>query len=661
MNSQDSKKYLILDFETASKADLRLSGGFEYAMHPSTYILCAAWKTGTREELKSARTFVWSPFFYTKISRDILTILLQNPEYTIVAHSAYFEQVIVNHVLKILIPPERFICTATLAAAWALPRSLEGAGQALGLQIQKDQEGKRLMMKMSRPRKPTKMDSSEWHRDPGDFERLTKYCATDVDSTTELFLRLPPLNGDERKVWLLDQKINHRGFYVDRELTLNALQLIKMQTDSLNAETLALTNGEISSTNQRDKVWKFVCSRGVQVPDITAGTVRAVLEDGVKDETARRILELRQEASKSSTAKYKVFEAKSRFDSRCRDNFLYCGASTGRWSGRAAQMQNLPRGNIKDLDIAIELIKQRDLGMLKMLYGNPMEVLSSCLRSVVIPKPGYELFVGDYAAIEARVLFWLANHEKGLEAYRNNKDQYIEMAAVIYNKNIKDITTTERFLGKTVVLGAGYGCGAKKFHSICNANGQNISEDEANAAIRAYRNTHYPVPRLWKNLEKAAVMAIENPKKCVSVNHTKWFMDKEILYCELPSNRRLAYYGANVRYEPHPYNEEISTPKIYHLAVEGPGKKWEMVGTWAGTLCENIVQAIARDLLADAMLKIESAKFDIVLHVHDEIVAEAPKSARTFNEFEILMSSIPEWALGLPIKVEGYSADRYRK
>lgn len=395
-----AQRYLILDYETRSEANLKKTGAYEYARHPSTQILCVAWRVGTRDELQSAKTEVWSPAIHG--SYGSLKRALLDPTVRIIAHNAFFEQVITRFVFTKLvhddalkeIPISRWECTAASAAALALPRDLEGACLALKLKVQKDMDGRKLMLKMSKPRKPTQNNPSKWHADLDDLKRLMEYCKTDINAETELFLRIPGLNPLERHVWELDQKINWRGFFVDRPLVQTVLKMIGEEIKLLEKETLELTEGFIETTNRRDAVLGW-CNRHLRkhgffpLSDLRAQTVtHAIASEEVSFlPKVKRLLEIRQAASKTSTAKYFAYEMRTRFDSRVRDFLMYWGAGPGRWTGRGLQPQNFPRGTIKDMELACFVLAQGDLAFVKMVYGPPMDVFSSCLRGMIRATP----------------------------------------------------------------------------------------------------------------------------------------------------------------------------------------------------------------------------------------------------------------------------------
>lgn len=675
---QKDQVYCVLDYETFSEVDLRRVGAWEYSVHESTEILCLAFRAGTRANLVSpaSPTYTWAPAMPSGTIQLLLN-LLENPDVIIVAHNALFEQLITRNVLardlhtqKYLrtIPTKRWICTAALSAALALPRNLEGAALALKLPVQKDMDGRRLILKWCKPRKPTKNNPATRHSDGTELNRLIKYCSTDVDTEAHLFLKVPPLTPTERRVWELDQVINLRGFQVDRALVATVLKMIEEETAVLNRTTQELTLGVLTSANQRDGVLTWLQDNGVFLPNLQKKTVEDAISAGLVTGDALQMLKLRLAVSKTSTAKYQAFEMRSRHDGRLRDILIYHGASPGRWSGTGVQPQNFPRGTIKDTHQAAELIKEGDLELLRLIYGEPMSIFSSCLRSVITAPEGKVLDVADYAAIEARVLFWVAKHDAGIKAFEEKRDLYRELAGTIFGIEPFNVTSAQRFVGKTATLGCGYSMGAKKFEISCRSLGQDVGPDLAAAAVRAYRSTHRPVVTLWSNIEKAAVAAVENPGKKFTINRTTWYVKDDFLWCVLPSGRRLAYSQPRVVYEVPSWGGTEKRPVLWHHSVNPLTRQWGPDRTYGGKLTENVVQAVARDFMAEAMLRIENARvWQIVLSVHDELVGErdsgvnAETNQHLNEEFCRLMAELPPWGIGCPIAVEGWYGTRYKK
>ncbi len=615
---------------------------------------------------------------------------LRNPEVQLVAHNAMFEQwITLNVFAKRLmyswpdlqkIPVSRWHCTAALARSVGLPSSLEDVSAALGLKHQKDMAGHRLMLKMAKPRKATKNDDSVRHLDPDDLARLGEYCAADIAAEVELFLRLPPLTELERKFWCLDQRINRRGFAVDRPLVLGALELIVDETQRLDEEMAAVTFGAIRSARQNAATIKYlekVC--GLRIPNLQAGTVRDVLAGGKLSDDAHAILSIRAAAARSSTSKWTAFAARSLSDGRARDNTLFNGAHTGRQSGTGLQPQNLFKTVLpqRDVEAALPLIAARDREAIEALYEKPMDLYASSIRSAIVAAPGHVLDVGDFSTIEVRVLFWLAGHARGLKDLAEGKELYLEMASEIYEIDLPELEAKyragdsdskfKRQLGKQTVLGAGFGIGigGEKFQKACKQYNIEISLSLAQKAIAAYREKHRPIPVFWKSIESAAIRAMQCHGKDVQSGKLTWCYrrDENRLTVQLPIGRLISYQTPKLELKRTLYGESL---QLTYMGINAVTKQWERQTTWGGKLAENVTQGVARDLLFEAMLRLERHGVSRpVLAVHDEIVGERRKAGiedeLQHKTFLALMSRVPPWAKGLPVKVEGWTADRYRK
>lgn len=653
-----------MDFETYSEIDLKKCGAWEYSKHPSTEILCFAYRMGTRETLSKSK-------IVTKGNQDLFQYLYDS-NITIVAHNALFEQVIVRNVLGIKIPIERWICTAALARSAGLPGKLEDAGAALDLIHQKDKDGHRLMLKLSKPRKATKYNSETRHSNPDELEKLIEYCKQDVRTETELFLTLPPLAPIERKLWLLDQTMNLRGFAVDRELVKNAKDLIEEEIKRINGRVSNITNGEIRTARQTGLVLKALRDHGMNIPNLQAATIsEAFKRHDFPNRFCKNLLKSRSAISRSSVTKYAAFEIRSRIDGRARDNTIFFGAHTGRQSGTGLQPQNLFKRvfDQKDVETGIDLIKHKDIHTIRALY-KPLDLYASTLRSCIIAAPGKTLDVGDFATIEVRVLFWVAGDEDGLAALNSGRDLYIEMAAKIYGLKYAElrekylsgdkVAFNMRQLGKQVVLGAGFGIGVggEKFQATAKSYGMDISLELAKKAVKAYRELRPRIPAFWANIEKAAILAIRNPGKKYKIGYLIWEKKGKFLTCELPIGRKLFYFKPEITKKQTLWGERF---ELSYWGVNSVTRKFERTSTWGGKLTENVVQAIARDLLMESMLRLEANGYPPVLAVHDEIICEVPKTKNDLKVFLKLMETPPAWAKGLPVKVEGWSEERYRK
>lgn len=356
-------------------------------------------------------------------------------------------------------------------------------------------------------------------------------------------------------------------------------------------------------------------------------------------------------------------------DGRVRDLAMYHGASTGRESGTGLQLQNLPKGKIKNTTAAIDrVVSTGDMEYIEAVYGDPMAVFSACIRGMVTASPGFNLYAADYNAIEARVLAWIAGDEPALEVFRKDRDPYIRMASGIYGipyeTILKGVLAGDAYyillrqLGKTAELGCGYQMGGPKFFKTCIDWGvKGVDLDLAIKAVRAYRELHGPITKLWPRMEKLAIKAVRQPGKAFVANRVAWGMSNNFLWCKLPSGRKLRYYGPTIKQEPAPWGE--MRPKLYHWYVNSMTKKWELGPTYGGLLVENIVQATSRDLTMGAALAMKEAGYRYLFQVHDELVGESKKGNVT--EFEKILTTLPPWAKGLPIVAKGWSGKRYKK
>lgn len=633
-----------LDFESRSRVDIWSTGAYVYSRDPSTEIMCLAYAVGDGP----VKIIPWSAIqMYPLIDPfEELRSLAENKEHLFYAHNALFEQLIWRHKLTQYglpnLPINRWRCTAAKALTHGLPKSLADAAFALGCTQKKDLLGRSVMLKVCIP----KTDGT-WNEDPDLIAQLENYCAQDVRAEREIDQMLPELHPSEQIVWFEDQLINQRGIEVDREALGKCLSLIEKETELLKEQIVSLTDGVLDGVSRRDAVLAYFKKHKVNLPDFTKQTVQTALDTGILPAHLTQVLRIRQQLGLTSTAKYIALQEAIGHENRLRDILVYHSATTGRWGGKTVQLQNLPKGTIQDTTEAVENIKSMDLEDLRFLYGNVMGLLSSCLRGMFISAPGYDLIVADYSAIEARVLMWFCGQKDAVEMFASGKDIYIAMAKVIYGKD--KIEKNERQLGKQVVLGCGYGCGVDKFKATCATYGIKITDELAERAVTSYRTTYKNVVSTWYNQERAMKTAISTGKK-VSCNAVDWIPDKRFLYCELPSGRRLAYHKAR-----------IENDKIKYMATNSVTKHYGWSDTYSSRIVENIIQAIARDILAHAMVNAERNGYKIVLTVHDELVAEVKENEKSVEEFIKIITELPAWAKGCPINAEGWRGKRYKK
>jgi hypothetical protein len=975
---------LHLDLETRSTVDLKVAGPWVYAQHPSTDLWCACWAIG------DGPIQTWRPGDPPP-SPLVEHVTAGHP---LVAHNAMaFERVIWRHILapRYGWPEpalEQWHCTAALAAAMALPRSLNEAARALGLPVQKDMGGHRLMLQMARPRLIEPDGRIIWWAIPDKVRRLIAYCRQDVEVERALHRRLRPLSDEERELFLLDARINERGVAVDLQLVGAAERLVAETQAELDAEMYGLTGGVVEAATQAGRLVTWLRTRGIEAESVDKPAVAELLDADLPDDV-RRVLEVRAEAARSSTAKLQAFRARTCRDGRLRDNLLYHGAATGRWSGKGLQAQNLPRpSTVADVDAAIRDIRAgKATWWIDLFHGPPMGVVSDCLRGMLVAGPGMELIAADFAAIEARVLAWLAGQRDLVRLFATGGDVYRHMAAEIYGWPADSIAkgSLERQLGKQAVLGCfaagtpvlttrgwvpieavsttdrlwdgiewvgsdgvverglkhvinlagvavtpdheilteegwrtasqvahagtrclrsaivlassrlpassmapeaacgrssanaaaepkagltsticgrgglpdvigapggrqrlrtaiskalactwrtiasavfgqtatlqcwpvamiqrvaptratgaagsalfqsgttgggscatsscspagttpawssiastttaptasaivawrhvlsrtatrgrrlrsstvargcarrtstdsialatgahrpsagssaparrltrssasktaaavptydianagprhrftilteagpllvhncGYGLGAAKFVTTCANAGIEIAQAMAERVVHTYRATNHRIVALWRELEDAAMRAVEQPGAIIpaAADRLRFRVKGGFLWLVLPSGRPLAYASPRIEDVETPWGE--LRPQVTHLGVTSIGRKWERQTTYGGRWSENATQAIARDLLAAAMLRLEAASYPVVLSVHDEIVAEVPAGFGSVEQFERIMCQLPDWAQGCPVAAEGWRGLRYRK
>lgn len=648
-------EYVSVDFETRSTVDLRRTGVYPYAQHATTDIWCVAYAFPGEEPV------LWRPGDVND-QRLIQWITEGKP---LRAWNANFERVIWNEIMVARYqwpstPLEQWFCTAADARAMALPGSLGDAAAALRVDQQKDTEGQNLMLRMARPRAYADDGSPIWWNVPDRIHRLSQYCLQDVRTETSILTRVRPLDESERAVFLLDQKINDRGVRFDRQLAAAARDVAAKALEAANERLSQITNGQVPAVTAVGAFTEWLCTRGVNTQSITKQVVRELQKTDLPPDVLEA-LKIREEAGKSSVAKIEsMFEASCK-DDRIRGMLLYHGAATGRWAGRLVQPQNFPRGNVSNPEDYIPLVLTRSVDEID-LHHPPIEVVSSMLRAMLTAAPGHKLVAADFSAIEARVLAWLAGEKDLLATFAANGDVYKVMASKIYRKPVDAIEKTERQMGKMAILGLGYGMGAVKFVDACKTMADiDITKEESKAVVDLYRNGNVAIVELWRSLEKAALHACLEPgTRQLTANGRIRFMCKDgYLWMKLPSGRLLCYSSPTVVERVTPWGSTQQAVRVY--GTNSVTRKWQTYDLYSGLLAENAVQAIARDVLVEAMLRAEARDFPVVLSVHDEVVCELPESKGSAHELEEIMREIPLWAEGLPLNAEGWEGFRFRK
>jgi DNA polymerase len=609
------------------------------------------------------------------------------------AHNVWFEFCIWRNTLLPRqegwpdIPLDQWRCSAAKAATHALPRGLDKAAAALRIRHQKDVEGSKLMKKMTKPRRSKVAERKVWdalgvehprvlwHDSPEMLARLIEYCKQDVLAEESLSNRLPDLSPDETKLFQLDLAINLRGFQIDRTAVKMALQLVHRETVLFNQELSTITEGAIKKFSQRKRVLAWLEAQDFWLPNTQGGTLDEclaflTLNGSVTSTSVARVIAIVRTLGRSSTAKYVSMKRWwDQRDGRVRGGLLYHGASTGRWSGKGIQPHNFPKGVLKGeigedgdylrgddgkvskvemarLWAAIKGGKRDDL---ISRFGGVMESLSTALRGAIVAGHGRKLFVADYSSIEARVLLWLAGDDAALAMFRRDEDIYVDMARSIR-------PDADRALGKVAILGLGYGMGADKFYATCLAWNIPITEELAQETVDAYRTKYWRVKQLWRDVEAAAIEAVQT-RKPVNVACVTFYTFGSFLYCRLPSGRLLAYAYPEVREKMTSWGQMRTA--LTFMGVDPKTHQWRRQSSYGGLTVENIVQAISRDLMARGMLRCEESGYPVILSVHDEVLSEAADG--DLAEFVALLTELPDWAYGCPIAAEGWVGVRYRK
>lgn len=693
------KKRITHDFETQSKSNLKKEAAYKYSLDPSTRPTCLAFKKHGEKKIYFLDYYaVNRPWAEQPERLKKLWCGWIEDEYEFSAHNSFFERCIYDNILVKRygwppIPQRLRRCTAAKAAACALPRNLEGAGEAMRLSIQKDKRGYNAMMLTCKPTRAWnawKKANEELLQGkklgakkraiaaapepkvfitpedaPDVYEVLYQYCKIDVRAEEELDDVLPDLIPSELELWHYNQALNWRGLAVDIETVQKVVGIMEADKKIKLKELDKLTMGLVTKPGAVKSILEFLALDGINLPDMRASTVKDNLDGFILTEDGRRLLEIRKALSLSSTKKYYSFLNRMNTDGRVRDLTLYHGASTGRDTGTGIQIHNFPRGLMK-VDKArpyatVENVVECDTEMLKILYGPDLGlVFSAILRNLILPSKGCELFVADFSKIEVAVCWFLADNVPGLKILREGKDPYKYQAAQNTGKKYEEIEedSLDRQLGKAQILGCQFGMGPPKFKSTAwDMHRLKLTDEQARDAVYNYRAANPAVPAMWKAVEKAAVGAVENGGFWY-VNKCKFFCENNFLWIELPSGRRLAYREPQIAWRETEYGPRKT---LEFMGLDKSKKKLALERTWGGTLTENIVQATARDLMMPALLRLEKRGYRGLFAVHDEGICERQIGGGDLEEFVKILCEPPKWAMGMPIEAKGWRGPRYRK
>lgn len=643
-------RILEMDIETYSDVDLIKCGVYAYADSLAFEVLLFAYS------LDGEETKVIDLAQGEELPAEVESAIFDESIIK-TAFNANFERTCLSKHFGRQISPKSWHCSAVQAAMLALPRSLEDVGAVLGLEKQKMKEGKDLIRYFCVPCKPTKSNGGRTRNlpchAPGKWELFKTYCKRDVDVEKAIRYKLRnfPIPESEMEVYHLDQEINDRGILVDKKLVEQAVAGDLLHKDIVTKRAYELTGLENPNSVAQIKGW--LEGKGVEVDSLSKQAVSELIQES--DGEVEELLKLRLLMAKTSVKKYEAIERSVCSDGRVHGLLQFYGANrTGRWAGRLVQVQNLPQNHIVDLELARNLVKQGRFEDVELLYDSTPKVLSELIRTAFIPKPGCRFLVADFSAIEARVLAWFAGEQWRLDVFASHGKIYEASASAMFHVPIEEIKKGSplRQKGKIAELALGYGGSVGALTSMGALN-MGLVEEELAPLVSTWRSANPHITQFWWDVDAAAIKAVTE-KKQTRVGKISFEYKSGILFAALPSGRKLAYVKPRMALNKFDRNG---------LTYEGIGEsgKWGRIETYGPKLVENIVQGTARDLLAEAMLRLKKRGFDIVMHIHDEAVLEVPEGVSSVEEVCTIMAEQPEWAKGLPLRADGYECAFYKK
>jgi DNA polymerase len=647
---------ISIDIETFSDIDLGKCGVYRYAESPSFDILLFSYSMDDGQikliDLASGE----------KLPEEIINSLM-DASIIKTAFNANFERVcLMKYLCRILgkevyLDPSSWRCSEVQAAMLGLPLHLEGVAQVLQLEEQKMSEGKALIRYFCMPCKPTAANGGRKRNLPSDapekWEQFKAYNIRDVQVELAIRKKLEkyPIPEAEHDLYVLDQKINDRGFQADMNFVMQAITCDRQFSVAATEKAYELTGLENPNSVAQLKDW--LVGRGVEVENLSKKNVQELV--GETEGEVKEALKLRLLMAKTSVRKYEALERAVCSDGRVHGLLQFYGANrTGRWAGRLVQVQNLPQNHLEDLKLARDLVKEGRFEDIDLLFGNIPGVLSELIRTAFVPKEGHRFIVADFSAIEARVISWLAGEKWRLEVFASHGKIYEAAASMMFHVPIEEVTKGSplRQKGKISELACGYGGGVGALKAM-GALEMGVEEDELQGLIDNWRTANPRIVNFWWEVDKAAITAVKERTK-TRTHGIIFTYQSGMLFVTLPSGRNLVYVKPKLML--NKFGRE-------GLTYEGIGatKKWERIETYGPKIVENIVQATSRDLLADAMLRLDQAGFVIVAHVHDEVICEVPEGKSSVEEICSFMSKGPKWAQGLPLTADGYECEFYQK
>lgn len=653
------QRTLSIDLETYSEIDIAKCGSFRYIDDESFEILLLGYA------FDDEPVTVIDLTADEEVPADFLAALY-DPEVTKTAWNCAFERFGLWKHFGRYCPPEQWSDTMILSAVCGLPLGLGDAGKALRLEADeaKDREGKALIRYFCSPCRPTKVNGGRTRNlpqhDTDKWALFIEYNRQDVVAERTIRKRLLRWEPDslEHRFWCLDARINERGMRVDRELVHNAIAMDARYKAELTKQAVAISGLENPNSVAQIKQW-LLEQEGIEVPSLNKKVVAEVVSQ-LNGERAKQFMALRARLAKSSTKKYEAMERSACADAHIKGCFQFYGANrTGRFAGRLVQLQNLPQNHMEDLAVARSLVRDNDYETVRLLYDSVSDTLSELIRTALIPEPGHRFIVADFSAIEARVIAWIAGEQWRLDVFRNGGDIYCASASQMFHVPVVKHGENGhlRQKGKIAELALGYGGGANALKAF-GADKMGMTEEEMVNTVDLWREASPRVCALWRALERAAIRCVVHKTPQVSaIGGIRFEMECGILWMTLPSERRIAYYGAE--YGPSRFHRDRRA--LSYMGVDQKTKRWGRVETWGGKLAENVTQATARDCLRDTMLALEDAGYDIRAHVHDEVIISEPRGGRTVEDVSGIMGRELPWASGLPLRGDGYACDFYMK
>ena len=640
---------LAIDIETYSDVSLSDCGVHRYAASEQFEILLFAYS------LNDEPTQIIDLASGEKIPDEIMKYLTDDSVIK-TAYNAAFERNCINRFFGLSLKPEGWKCTLVQASMLSLPLSLEGVGEALNLDKKKMSEGKDLIRYFCMPCKPTKANGGRTRNRPSDapekWELFKTYCIRDVDVEKQIRNKLAkfPIPDREQELYCMDQRINDRGIMVDQELIGHAVAC-----DLLYKETVTKKAYEISgleNPNSVSQLKEWLNEKGIEVDSLAKAAVEELVENTQGD--VAEMMKLRLAMSKTSVKKYEAMERSVCPDGRVHGLLQFYGANrTGRWAGRLVQIHNLPQNHMEDLELARSLVKEGRYDLVELLYDSTPDVLSELIRTAFVARPRCRFIVSDFSAIEARVMGYLAGEGWVMEEFRGAGKIYEQTASKMFHIPIEEITkgSPYRARGKVASLACQYGGAEGALISMGALNF--VEEEELKGLVQSWRTANPHIVNYWYEIDGAVKAAVKE-RKMTKVGMVTVYYQSGMLKIALPSGRVLSYV------RPRMTVNRFGSESVSYEGI-GTNRKWTRIESYGAKFCENIVQATARDVLAEAMLRLEKKGFDIVCHIHDEVVLEVPEGSSSVDEVNEIMAVCPDWCEGLPLKAAGFESPFYKK